>query len=37
MAIIEQFLAAEEVEAVHLTPRWFAQGFALYQTHQDKA
>lgn len=35
--IIEQFLAAEEVEVVHLTPRLFAQGFALYKSHQDKA
>ena len=35
--IIEQFLAAEEVEVVHLTPRLFAQGFTLYKSHQDKA
>ena len=28
VAILEQFLAAEEVEVVHLTPRLFAQGFA---------
>ena len=35
--IIEQFLAAEEVEVVHLTPQLFEQGFALYKTHQDKA
>ena len=35
--IIEQFVAAEEVEVVHLTPRLFEQGFALYKTHQDKA
>jgi hypothetical protein len=37
VAIIEQFLAAEEVEALHLTPRLFTQGFALYKSHQDKA
>ena len=37
VAIIDQFLAAEEVEVVHLTPRLFAQGFALYKSHQDKA
>ena len=35
--IIEQFLAAEEVEVVHLTPQLFAQSFALYKAHQDKA
>jgi len=35
--IIEQFLSAEEVEVVHLTPRLFEQAFALYKTHQDKA
>ena len=34
--IIEQFLAAEEVEVVHLTPRLFTQGFTLYKSHQDK-
>ena len=34
--IIEQFLAAEEVEVIHLTPRLFAQAFTLYKTHQDK-
>ena len=34
VAIIEQFLAAEEVEVVHLTPRLFTQGF---KSHQDKA
>ncbi|HEY7490279.1 MAG TPA: PIN domain-containing protein [Candidatus Tectomicrobia bacterium] len=35
--IIEQFLAAEEVEVIHLTPRLFVQAFTLYKTHQDKA
>ncbi len=35
--IIEQFLVAKEVDVVHLTPRLFEQGFALYKTHQDKA
>jgi len=34
---IEQFLTAEEVDVVHLTPRLFAQGFTLYKSHQDKA
>ena len=37
VAILEQFLAAEELEVVHLTPRLFAQGFALYKSHQNKA
>jgi predicted nucleic acid-binding protein len=37
VAIIEQFLAADEVEVAHLTPRLFTQGFALYKSHQDKA
>ena len=37
VAILEQFVAAEEVEVVHLTPRLFAQGLALYKSHQDKA
>jgi predicted nucleic acid-binding protein len=36
VAIIEQFLAADEVEVVHLTPQLFAQGFTLYKSHQDK-
>jgi predicted nucleic acid-binding protein len=35
--IIAQFLAADEVDAVHLTPDLFAQGFRLYKSHQDKA
>jgi uncharacterized protein len=35
--IIARFLAAEEVDVVHLTPDLFAQGFALYRSHQDKA
>ena len=35
--IIEQFLTAEEVEVVHLTPRLFEQAVALYKTHHDKA
>jgi len=34
---IEQFLTAEEVDVVHLTPHLFAQGFTLYKSHQDKA
>lgn len=37
VAIIEQFLSAEEVEIVNLTPRLFSEAFSLYQTHQDKA
>ena len=35
--IIEQFLAAEEVEVMHLSPPLFAQGCALYKSHRDKA
>jgi len=34
--IIEQFLAAEEVDVVYLTPQLFAQGLALYKSHQDR-
>ena len=37
VAILEQFLAADEVEVAHLTQRLFMQGFALYNSHQDKA
>jgi uncharacterized protein len=33
--IIARFLAAEEVDVVHLTPDLFAQGFALYRSHQE--
>ena len=35
--MIAQFLAAEEVDVVHLTPDLFAPGFRLYRSHQDKA
>jgi len=35
--IIAQFLAADEVDLVHLTPDLFMQGFTLYRSHQDKA
>jgi predicted nucleic acid-binding protein len=35
-AIIEQFLAADEVTIVHLTPELFTKGFALYRQYQDK-
>lgn len=35
--IIKQFLAADEVEVIHLNPELFEQAFDLYQTHQDKA
>jgi hypothetical protein len=34
--IVEQFLAAAEVEVVHLTPQLFTQGFTLYKSHHDK-
>jgi predicted nucleic acid-binding protein len=37
IAIIEQFVAAEEVEVMHLLPPLFAQGFTLYKSHHDKA
>lgn len=37
IAIIDQFVAAEEVEVVYLTLRLFTQGFTLYKTHHDKA
>ena len=32
--IIAQFLAAEEVDVVHLTPYLFEQGFTLYKSHK---
>ncbi len=35
--IIEDFLSAEDVEAVHFTPDFFNQSFELYKTHQDKS
>jgi predicted nucleic acid-binding protein len=35
--IIAQFLAAEEVDVVHLPPDLFAQGFTLHKSYQDKA
>lgn len=34
--IIEQFLDAEEVEVVRLTPRLFERAFALYTAHRIK-
>jgi predicted nucleic acid-binding protein len=34
--IIEQFLAADEVEVVRLTPQLFEEAFQLYRIHQDK-
>lgn len=37
VAIIEDFLASDEVTIIHLTPQLFEQGFALYQQYQDKA
>lgn len=36
VAIIEEFVAAAEVDIVHLTPALFEQAFDLYKTHQDK-
>lgn len=36
-SIIEQFLAFEEIEVVHLTPQLFRQALAMYKTYQDKA
>ena len=35
--ILEKFIASDDVEIVHLTPRLFEQAFTLYKTHQDKA
>jgi predicted nucleic acid-binding protein len=35
--VIEQFLAADEVTIVHLTPQLFTKGFALYKEYQDKS
>lgn len=35
-AIIEQFLTANEVSIVYLTPELFTKGFALYRQYQDK-
>jgi predicted nucleic acid-binding protein len=37
VSIIQQFLAADEIEVVHLTPPLFEQAFDLYRTHEDKA
>ena len=34
--VIQYFLVAEEVEIVSLTTELFLEGFALYQTYQDK-
>lgn len=34
--IIEQFLASEEVEVIHLAPQLFDKAFALYKAYQDK-
>ena len=36
IAVIEQFLQADEVDIIHLTPQLFNQGFALYKKYQDK-
>lgn len=35
--VIERFLAADEVEIVHLTPELFERAFSLYKSYQDKA
>lgn len=37
VAIIEQFLSAEEVEVARLTPELFGQALELYTNYQDKA
>jgi predicted nucleic acid-binding protein len=37
IAVIESFLASEEVEIVHVTPELFQRGFDLYKKYQDKA
>ena len=37
IAIIERFLAADEVEVVHLNPGLFQKAFELYQRYQDKS
>lgn len=34
--VLEQFLTADEVEVVRLTPSLFEQAFSLYKTYQDK-
>lgn len=34
--LIEQFLAADEVEVVSLTPQLFRQALGLYKMYQDK-
>lgn len=34
--VIEQFLASDEVEVIHLTPQLFAQAFSQYRMYQDK-
>jgi predicted nucleic acid-binding protein len=36
IVIIEQFLTADEVKIVHLTPELFTKSFALYRQYQDK-
>jgi uncharacterized protein len=36
VAIIEEFLSADEVQVVELTRDLFAQAFELYRTHRDK-
>lgn len=36
VAIIEQFLTAQEVEIVHLSPNLFNKAFVLYKQYQDK-
>ncbi|GAB4581807.1 MAG: type II toxin-antitoxin system VapC family toxin [Anaerolineales bacterium] len=34
--VIERFLAAEEVEVVHLSPTLFRKAFSMYRKYQDK-
>ena len=35
--LIEQFLASDEVDVIHLTPELFAKGLQLYDKYQDKS
>lgn len=35
--VIENFLSADEVDVIHLTPDLFGHAFDLYKTHQDKS
>ena len=35
--LIEQFLASDEVDVIHLTPKLFDESLRLYKKHQDKS